>query len=265
MRILFFADIVGQPGRKAICEVLSRWRAAHHPDIVIANGENAAAGMGITPSIAEELFDAGIDVITLGNHTFNRKEAIGLLKGNPRILRPANYPPTVPGRGYGIFPAGNAQLAVVSLMGRVFMDAIDDPFQTANLLIPLLREQTPCILIDMHAEATSEKAALAWMVDGRVSAVIGTHTHVQTADERILPEGTAFITDVGMVGPWNSILGVEKDIIIERFLTHMPQRFEVAEGPVIIDAVLIDVCSADGVAERIIRLQELQNIDMMES
>ena len=257
MRILFFGDIVGRPGRQAVASVLPRWRSAYAPDIVIANAENAAAGKGITASVAEELLGAGIDVLTLGNHTFSKKEVINLLEQDSRILRPANYPVGTPGYGYGIFQAGPVRLAVVNLLGRVFLDALDDPFQGAKALIPLLREQTSCILIDMHAEATSEKAALAWMLDGQVSAVVGTHTHVVTADERVLPQGTAFITDVGMVGPRNSILGVESSLVIHRFLTHMPERFEVAGGPVIINAVLITVEDTTGRAEAITRLQEI--------
>ena len=257
MRILFFGDIVGRPGRQAVTEILPRWRSQHAPDIIIANGENAAAGMGITPSVAEELFGAGVDVLTLGNHAFNKKEALSLLEHETRLLRPANYPAGVPGYGYGVFQAGPARLAVVNVLGRVFLDALDDPFHGVNALIPLLREQTSCILIDIHAEATSEKAAMAWMLDGQVSAVLGTHTHVVTADERVLPQGTAFITDVGMVGPRDSILGVESSIVIQRFLTHMPARFEVASGAVIINAVLLVVNDSSGRAEQITRLQEI--------
>ncbi len=258
MRILFFGDIVGHPGRDAVAAVLPRWRESHHPDIVLANGENAAGGMGITPAIAEELFHAGIDVLTLGNHTFNKKEAVSLLTSTTRVLRPANYPPGVPGRGYGVFPVGDTALAVVNLLGRVFMDPVDDPFQCAQALIPLLREQTPCILLDVHAEATSEKAALAWMLDGQVSAVVGTHTHVPTADARVLPAGTGFITDVGMVGPRDSILGVKNEVIINRFLTWMPSRFEVAGGPVIVSAVLLDIEDATGRTIQIHYLEEMR-------
>ncbi|HEX2951580.1 MAG TPA: TIGR00282 family metallophosphoesterase [Armatimonadota bacterium] len=261
MRILFFGDIVGRPGRQAVTDVMPRWRSIYQPDIVVANGENAAAGVGITPSVAEDLFGAGIDVITLGNHTFKKKEAVQLLEDDARVLRPANYPPEVPGYGYGIFRAGEARLAVVSLLGRVFLDPLDDPFHYINTQIPLLRERTPCILIDMHAEATSEKAAIAWMVDGKASAVVGTHTHVATADERVLPNGTAFITDVGMVGPRDAILGVKREPVIDRFLTRMPVRFEVAGGPVLVNAVLITVDESTGAAEQITRLQEVLYLD----
>jgi metallophosphoesterase (TIGR00282 family) len=240
----------------------ARWRSAHQPDIVVANGENAAAGMGITPGVAQELFEAGIDVVTLGNHTFHKKEVVPLLEQDTRVLRPANYPPGVPGYGYGIYNAGGTRLAVVSLQGRTFMEALDDPFQKINVLLPLLREQTHCILIDMHAEATSEKAALAWMVDGQVSAVLGTHTHVPTADARVLPGGTAFVSDVGMVGPRDSVLGVDRETIIARFLTRMPMRYELAQGPVIVNAVLVEVDNASGHATRITRLDDVLNQTM---
>jgi len=257
LRVLFFGDVVAQAGRKAIATVLPRWRELYQPDIVIANGENAAHGMGITPDTAAELFAAGVHVVTLGNHTFRKKEAAALLAADERILRPANYPPGVPGRGYGVFSAhGSCPLAVVSLMGRIFMDPIDDPFHCILSLVPLLREQTPCIILDVHAEATSEKAALAWMLDGQVSAVIGTHTHVPTADERLLPGGTGFITDVGMCGPWNSILGVRADIVIERFKTWMPVRFEPAGGPVVVSAVLVDIEETGGKALNIMRMED---------
>ena len=261
MRVLFFGDNAGRHGRQAISHVLPRWRSAYQPDIIIANAENAAAGKGITSAVAEELFGAGIDVMTLGNHTFYNKEAVKLLEDESRVLRPANYPSGVPGYGHGIFQAGDARLAVVNYLGRVFMDPLDDPFQQARGLIPLLREQTPCILIDMHAEATSEKAAMAWMLDGQASAVVGTHTHVATADERVLPQGTAFITDVGMVGPRDGILGVSKEAVINRFLTRMPARFDVAGGPVTVNAVLITI-QTTGIAEQIIRLHEVINLSL---
>lgn len=260
MRILFFGDIVGSPGRKAVAAVLPHWLTAHQPDLVIANAENAAGGMGITPAVAEELLTLGIQVLTLGNHTFNKKEAVQLLEDQPRVLRPLNYPHGVPGHGYGVFSVSGGALAVVSALGRVFMDPIDDAFQQIRAVIPLLKAQTPCILIDIHAEATSEKGALAWMLDGQVSAVIGTHTHVPTADARILPCGTAFMTDVGMVGPWNSILGVKHETIVSRFLTWMPMKFELAAGPVIVNAVLVDIQTATGLAERIFPLQEMVNL-----
>lgn len=257
MRILFFGDIVGQPGREAVRRVLPRWRTSSKADIVLANGENAAGGVGITPAVAEELFDVGIDVLTLGNHAFRKKEAVRLLEDDARVLRPANYPSGVPGYGYHIYNIGEMRLGVINLLGRIFLEPIDDPFAAVNHIIPLLREQTPCILIDIHAEATSEKAALAWMVDGTVSAVIGTHTHVATADERLLPKGTAFITDVGMVGPWNSVLGVDHDIVVARFQHWMPTKFDVASGPVTVNAVCISVDETSGKATEIVRMNEI--------
>ncbi len=257
MRILFFGDIVGRPGRLAVETVLSDWRDRYDPHVVVANAENAAGGMGITRGIAEELFETGVDVITLGNHTFSQRDAVPLLESEHRVLRPANYPAGVPGLGYGVFPTPAGPVAVLSLMGRIFMDPLDDPFSTAETLVPLLRQQTHCILLDMHAEATSEKAAMAWMLDGRVSAVVGTHTHVQTADERVLPAGTAFITDVGMTGPRDAILGVDKDIIIRKFQNWMPARFEIAKGPALINAVYLEVDIQTGQARRISRLAEV--------
>ena len=260
MRVLFFGDVVGSPGRTALTAALARWRVEYQPDIVIANGENAAGGMGITPKVATELFAAGVDVLTLGNHTFKHKEVVTLLETEPRVVRPANYPPGVPGRGYGIFPAGESRLAVVNVLGRIFMDPLDDPFRCVKNLIPLLREQTRCILIDIHAEATSEKAALAWMVDGQVSAVLGTHTHVPTADARILPAGTGFITDVGMAGPRNAVLGVKPEPVLAHFLTWMPTRFEVADGPTIVSAVLLDIAADSGQTEKISYLEVIETL-----
>ena len=257
MRILFFGDIIGRPGRTAVTTVLPRWKSKYSSDIIIANGENSAAGKGIVPTASEELFGAGVDVLTLGNHTFNKKEALALLEAETRIIRPANYPHGTPGYGYGIYRVGGVRLAVVNLLGRTFMEPLDDPFQKAKELVALLKEQTNCILVDIHAEATSEKAALAWMLDGQVSAVVGTHTHVMTADERILPKGTAFITDVGMVGPRDSVLGVKTDIVLQKFLTHMPAKFDLADGPVIINAVLIEIDDTSGKAGIITRLVEV--------
>jgi metallophosphoesterase (TIGR00282 family) len=257
VRILFFGDVVGRVGRLAMAAMVPRWRQAYAPDIVIANGENAAGGMGITAAIAQELHDVGVDVITLGNHTFAQKGIETALEDDTCLLRPANYPAGTPGYGYGIYPAGGAKLAVINLMGRVFMDPLDDPFAKANELVHLCNQQTHCMLIDIHAEATSEKAALAWMLDGQVSAVVGTHTHVPTADERLLPGGTAFITDVGMVGPRDAILGVRAEIIVTRFRTWRPSRFEIAEGPAQVQAVLVECDPTTGRATRVTRLSDV--------
>ncbi len=256
MRILFFGDIVGHPGRQAVRTMLPRWRAQHRPDVILANGENAAGGKGLTPGVAEELFQAGIDLLTLGNHAFAKKEVEQLLREDDRVVRPANYPDGVPGHGYGLFALGERRLAVINLLGRVFLDPLDDPFRRARELVSMLRAQAMVVVIDFHAEATSEKAALAWMLDGQVSAVLGTHTHVATADARVLPHGTAFITDVGMVGPHDAILGVEIDAVIAKFETGLPQRFEVAGGPLVVNAVLVDVDDATGRATGITRLEE---------
>ena len=253
MRILFLGDIVGRPGRRGVASILPEWQARYAPDIVIANGENAAGGMGITPDIANELFALGIDVMTLGNHVWQKKEIYPMLDVEPRLIRPANYPPGVPGRGWSVFPVLDKQLAIVALAGRVFMEHADCPFRTFDTLRSQI--ETPFLLIDFHAEATSEKAAFALYVDGRASAVIGTHTHVQTADERILPGGTAFISDVGMCGPLHSVIGMEPEIVIRRFLTGMPAKFEVAKGAPVICGVLLDLDRTSGRALAIQRLQ----------
>jgi metallophosphoesterase (TIGR00282 family) len=256
MRILFFGDIVGQPGRQAVRAVMPRWRSQYRPDVVLANGENAAGGKGLTPEVAEELFENGIDLLTLGNHAFAKKEVVPLLEEDDRVVRPANYPEGVPGHGYGLFALGERKLAVINLLGRVFMDPLDDPFRRARELVAVLRGQATVVVIDIHAEATSEKAALAWMLDGQVSAVLGTHTHVATADARVLPGGTAFVTDIGMVGPRDAILGVDTGPVIQKFLTGMPQRFEVAGGASVVNAVCLDVDDATGRATGITRLDE---------
>ncbi|MEN3002601.1 MAG: TIGR00282 family metallophosphoesterase [Armatimonadota bacterium] len=253
MRILFLGDIVGRPGRRGVAHILPEWRARYAPDIVIANGENAAGGMGITPDIANELFALGIEVMTLGNHVWQKKEIYPMLDAEPRLIRPANYPPGVPGRGWSIFPVLDKQLAVMVLAGRVFMEHADCPFRVFDALRPQI--ETPFLLIDFHAEATSEKAAFALYVDGRASAVLGTHTHVQTADERILPGGTAFISDVGMCGPLHSVIGMDPEIVIQRFITGMPAKFEVAKGAPVVCGVLLDLDRSTGRALAIQRLQ----------
>jgi len=253
MRILFLGDIVGRPGRRGVARILPEWQARYAPDIVIANGENAAGGMGITPDIANELFALGIDVMTLGNHVWQKKEIYPMLDTEPRLIRPANYPPGVPGYGWGVFPVLDKQLAIMVLAGRVFMEHADCPFRTFDALRPQI--DTPFLLIDFHAEATSEKAAFALYADGRASAIIGTHTHVQTADERILPGGTAFLSDVGMCGPLHSVIGMDPEIVIRRFITGMPAKFEVAKGAPVVCGVLIDLDRSTGRALSIQRLQ----------
>jgi metallophosphoesterase (TIGR00282 family) len=220
--------------------------------MVIANGENAAGGNGITKAVAEELFGYGIDVLTMGNHVWDQKEALTLLDEEPRILRPANYPSGAPGRGWGVFlTRHHREVGIINLAGRVFQSDLDCPFRLADQLLHELKAKTKVILVDFHAEATSEKQAFAWYLDGRVSAVWGTHTHVQTNDARVLPGGTAYITDLGMTGPRDSVIGVKREIVIRKFLTQMPVRFEVAGGPVQLDAVEIEVDVDTGLARDI--------------
>ncbi len=253
--MLFIGDITGKPGRRLVTARLGALRRTHGVDVVIANGENAAGGMGITADSAAELLDAGVDALTGGNHTWHHREAYELLDGDPRILRPANYPPGVPGRGAAVVKtAAGVEVGVLNLQGRVFMPELDDPFRTAREQAEALRASVQTVIVDFHAEATSEKIAMGWYLDGRVTAVVGTHTHVQTADERILPHGTAYITDVGMTGPRDGVIGMERDVILERFLTQMPARFQVASGPVQLNGVLI-ATDGDGRARSIQRLQ----------
>ncbi len=256
MKLLFIGDIFGEPGRRAIGRALPRVVANHAVDLVIGNGENAAGGFGITPELAHELFDMGIAVITTGNHAWDKKEVVDYFKHEPRLLRPANYPEGVPGHGSYLAetPAGD-RVGVLQLMGRVFMPMTDCPFQTARREIARLKEETPAIIVDMHAEASSEKMAMGFFLDGQVTAVVGTHTHVPTADEQILPNGTAYITDIGMTGPIHSVIGIKKELAIEKFLTQMPRRFEAASGPAVFRAVLIELDAAVGKAISIQRLQ----------
>lgn len=236
-------DIVGKPGRSIIGKRLKDIRQEYSVDVVVANGENSAGGIGITRNVTNELLEAGIDVLTTGNHVWDKKDIFEFISDETRLVRPANYPPQTPGNPYTIVNVPNrGKLAVLNLSGRVFMPALDCPFQIASKYLEEIKQHTPYILVDIHAEATSEKQALAWHLDGQVSAVIGTHTHVQTADARILPKGTAFITDVGMTGPRDSILGVKAEPVIRKFITQLPVKFEVADGPVMINAVFVDLC-----------------------
>lgn len=260
MRILFIGDIFGRPGRSIVKECLPGVVKQHVIDLIIANGENAAAGFGITPPLAEDLFELGVDVITTGNHVWDKRELIEYFEsanGNPhsparRVLRPANYPPGMPGWGVYQGKKNDIPYAVINLQGRVFMAANDDPFRKADELLNEIKAKI--IFVDIHAEATSEKISLGWYLDGRVTAVVGTHTHVPTADERVLPGGTAYITDVGMSGPYDSVIGVKKEIIIEKFLSNMPSRFEAATGDAKFCAVVVDCNEATGHAKSIQRL-----------
>ncbi len=249
-------DIVGKIGREAIETMLPTLHEMYAPDFVVANGENAAAGLGITPDIARRLLDAGVDAITLGNHTWHKRDILDYLEAEPRLLRPANFPTGAPGKGYGVFRCRTGgRVGVANLQGRVFMDPLDDPFRLADTILESFRMQTPVSFFDFHAEATSEKKAFGYYVDGRASVVVGTHTHVQTADERLLPGGTAYITDVGMVGPQESVLGMNPQESVQKFVTYLPHRFEVAEGPVTLCGIVADVDADTGRAAHIERVQ----------
>lgn len=258
MNILFIADIVGKPGRETVEKLLPALKNKYNIDFVIANAENSAGGFGITPKIADFFFNLGVNVITMGNHIWDKKEIIEYLKTNPKILAAANFPPRVPGEKVYLGKIKNKKIAVFNLLGRVFMgnfQLVDCPFQAAERELENLKGKAEIIIIDIHAEATSEKLALGYFLDGKVSSIIGTHTHVSTTDLKILPKGTAYITDIGMTGPVDSILGVKKDIIINKFLTQMPERFEIAEGQTQFEGVIIQMKEEGGV-EKLIRLQE---------
>jgi metallophosphoesterase (TIGR00282 family) len=256
VKILFIGDIVGEPGRRAVKILLPKLREQHALDFVIANGENSAGGSGITPKTAEEIFSAGVDVITSGDHLWDQKEVMELLVNEKRFLRPLNYPADVPGRGSGIFEIKKLKIAVLNAQGRTFMPPLENPFTLALEEVKKLREKTKIIFVDFHAEATSEKTAFTRFLDGQVSAVVGTHTHVQTADEQIFPGGTAFLTDAGFTGPHESVLGREIEPVIKRFLTAMPQRFEVAKNAVRLHGCMIKIDDASGKALKIQRLSE---------
>jgi len=265
MRILFIGDIVGRPGRDLVRTGLGALVELHQVDIVIANAENAAAGSGITRELGDQLLGYGIDVMTSGNHIWAKREALDYIGVEPRLLRPANFPDGAPGRGsYVARTEDGRTVGVINVMGRVFMTAIDDPFAVVLREIEAMRQRTRVIFVDMHAEATSEKIAMGWHLDGKVAAVIGTHTHVQTADDRILPRGTAFLTDVGMTGPHDSVIGVEIEPALARFLSAMPSKFEVATGNPRLNAVVVEADERSGLATSIERLsyslQELEHL-----
>ena len=256
MKVLFIGDIFGEPGRRAVARAVPKLVVQRQIDIVIGNGENAAAGFGITPELAEELFDLGLAVITTGNHAWDKKEILDYFPREPRLLRPANYPSGVPGNGSVVVEsAGGEQLGVLQLMGRAYMPTLDCPFQVAKKELAVLKKRVASVIVDMHAEATSEKMAMGHYLDGEVVAVVGTHTHVQTADDQIFPKGTAYLTDIGMTGPLHSVIGVKKELAIEKFLTGMPRRFEVASGPVVFCAILIELDARLGKALSIERIR----------
>ncbi len=257
MKLLFIGDIVGEPGRRAVKELLPKIRNKEKLEFVIANGENVAGGSGITPGLADELFGYGVDIITSGDHIWKRKEIIDRIDTDKRILRPANYPKEAPGSGSTIVKSeSGTAIGVINLIGRVFMQAVECPFRIAKEEIDRIKDKARIIIVDIHAEATSEKIALGWYLDGLVSGIIGTHTHVQTADEKILPNGTAFITDAGMTGPFDSVIGRKKEQILTRFITQMPARFEMADGNIQLHGVIIDIDEKTGKADSIKRIQE---------
>jgi metallophosphoesterase (TIGR00282 family) len=258
VKVLFLGDIVGRPGRSAVSYFVPRLRAQHSLDLCVGNSENCAAGAGMTPDTVAELFEAGLDLCTSGNHAWSKREAMALLRPeDSKQLRPANYPEGAPGRGHAVITArSGARLGVLNLEGRTFMKSLDCPFRAADRLVAELRKETPCILVDMHCEATSEKNAMGHYLDGRVSAVLGTHTHIQTADARVLAGGTAYQTDVGMCGPWDSVIGVKKEAAIERDLTARHVPFEPATREVYLQGAIVDLDEATGNARSILRIQE---------
>lgn len=257
MRILAIGDVIGRPGRRAVKSLVPGLRSKYSLDLVIANGENAAGGVGLTPETAQELLRDGVDVLTTGNHIWDHKEIIPYLDGTVPILRPLNFPPGVPGRGY----LEIGQVLVVNLVGRTFMGSVDCPFRAMDGLLSSVLGGQRVIIVDFHAEATAEKGAMGWYLDGRVSAIFGTHTHVGTVDARVLPGGAAFVTDIGMVGPEDSVIGDEKTSVVDRFLTRMPHRIAVGQGKTVFNAILLDIDEASGKARSITRLDTLVGED----
>lgn len=258
MNILFIGDIVGNPGRDAIRIFLKGLKDEYQVNVTIANAENAAGGKGLTKEVATELYAAGIDFLTMGNHVWDQRSIMKFIDDEPRLIRPANYPIGAPGKGYGIIRISGQKVGVLNLSGRVFLPPLEDPFSVGIRWVNEISKETSIIIVDVHAEATSEKVALGWFLDGKVTAVVGTHTHVQTADARLLGQGTAYITDVGMTGPRDSVLGVKKELIINRFLTQLPAKFELASGPLQLNAVLIKVDERTGKAVNIQPIQRTE-------
>jgi metallophosphoesterase (TIGR00282 family) len=256
LKILFVGDIFGEPGRRALERLLPRLRDEMAADLVVANGENAAGGLGLTARLARELWGCGVDVITLGNHVWKQRDLLPTLDEEDRVIRPANYPPGVPGHGHVIVEAAGARIGVVNLQGRVYMNELDDPFRCLDGLLAGPLAKADCVVVDMHAEASSEKQALGWYVDGRAAAVVGTHTHVQTADEKILPGGTAYISDLGLTGPHRSVIGMDPRAAIKRFVTQQPMRFKVAKGDDRLQGALVEVDPSTGLAVSIKRINQ---------
>lgn len=256
MNILFIGDIVGSPGREATKILLPELKKEYNLHFVIANAENAAGGSGITQRVAQELFDCGVDVITSGDHIWKKREIFEFINQEERILRPLNFPDGAPGRGFGVFETKDGlKVGVINVNGRVFMEALECPFRTSLKAVEALSGQTKVIIVDVHGEATSEKVALGWYLDGKVCAVLGTHTHIQTADERILPQGTAYLTDAGMTGPYDSVIGRRIEDVLERFLTSVPTRFEVAKENIQLHGAVLDIDENSGKARSIVRIQ----------
>lgn len=257
MKILFIGDVVGSPGREAIQKLLPILKQEYSLDFIIANAENAAGGSGITSKVSRELFDSGVSVLTSGDHIWKKSEIFELISKEEHILRPANFPSGAPGSGAAIFKTvKGVKLGVINLQGRVFMEALESPFKTVLSALEILSKETKIIIVDIHAEATSEKVALGWYLDGKVSAVLGTHTHIQTADEKILPAGTAYITDVGMTGPYKSVIGRKIEDVLERFITSVPVKFEVASEDIQLHGVVLDIDEKTGKAFSIVRIQK---------
>jgi metallophosphoesterase (TIGR00282 family) len=257
MNIMMIGDICGRPGRCTAAHFIPILKQEYNLDLIIANGENSAGGVGITAKVLDELLKMDIDIITTGNHIWDKKEIFDFIDDEECLIRPANYPPGTPGKGYHIVSVQDRKVGIINLLGRTFMPPIDCPFRTAHEIISEIKDFCEIIIIDFHAEATSEKLALGWYLDGKVSCVAGTHTHIQTADERILPQGTAFISDLGMVGPWNSILGVDKEPVIRKFLTGLPAKFNVAAGDdTIFCDIIIQLDAHSSKVNNIIRIQK---------
>jgi metallophosphoesterase (TIGR00282 family) len=252
--VLFIGDIVGSPGREACAAALAKMREDGFPDVVIANGENAAGGFGLTMKVYHELLDMGVSVVTLGNHTWDKQEILEFIGEADRLVRPLNYMDGTPGRGWTLLTSHGVQVAVINVMGRAFMPTVDCPFRAVEKALDEIDGEAPVIIVDVHAEATAEKMGLAWHFDGRVSAVLGTHTHVQTADEHILPNGTAYLTDAGMTGPRDSIIGMRRDLAVKKMITQLPCRLEVATGPTQFNAVRLRIDAASGKALTVQRL-----------
>ncbi len=242
MRVMLVGDVIGRPGRRAFRKYVQQLRKEKGIDVVIANGENSAAGKGLTRTSLDELYSGGADIVTTGNHVWDKKDVLEFIDSEPFLIRPANYPEGAPGKGYCLYPFKAKTIGVMNLSGRSFMPALDCPFQKVDELLKEMQDQCDIIFLDFHAETTSEKMAMGWYLDGRVNGVVGTHTHIQTSDARVLPQGTAYITDLGMVGPWNSVLGVQTDKIIYKFITGLPVRFEVEEqGPQVFSAIIVEI------------------------